>query len=246
MDCRTARLLMDFARPRCSELPADDADALGQHLAGCADCDALARAERAADARLGEAMRVVSIPEGLRGRILSRLDLERGNRRRRLAGWTVRVAAAAAVVLLAVYLGLVWYNNRARKLDLWALHDQVFTRTYSADAKKVEGWFKEDLNITTVAPTQFNYAYLKEFGISSCQGRRVPSLYFANKDTEAHVYVVTGEQFDMDALKEAEPIDSGGFHVEVRQEVEVPDHAFVVIYRGDSLQPLLMQEGSAQ
>ena len=156
----------------------------------------------------------------------------------------MRVAAAAAVVLLAVYLGWVWYTNRARKLDLWALHDQVFTRTYSADAKKVEGWFKEDLNITTVAPTQFNYAYLKEFGIASCQGRRVPSLYFANKDTEAHVYVVTGEQFDMDALKEAEPIDSGGFHVEVRQVV--PDHAFVVIYRGDSLQPLLMQEGSAQ
>ena len=244
MDCRTARLLLDFARPRCTELPTDDADALGAHLAGCADCDALARAERTADARLGEAMRDVSIPVGLRGRILSRLDLERGNRRRRLAGWTVRVAAAAAVVLLAVYLGWVWYTNRARKLDLWALHDQVFTRTYSADAKKVEGWFKEDLNITTVAPTQFNYAYLKEFGIASCQGRRVPSLYFANKDTEAHVYVVTGEQFDMDALKEAEPIDSGGFHVEVRQEV--PDHAFVVIYRGDSLQPLLMQEGSAQ
>jgi hypothetical protein len=244
MDCRTARLLLDFARPRCTELPADDADALSAHLAGCADCDSLARAERAADARLGEAMRDVSIPEGLRGRILDRLETARGVHRRRTAGWVVRLSAAAAAVLLAVFLGFAIFGNRPRPLDLWELHDQELARNF-ADAKKVEGWFKEDFDITTTAPTTFNYDYLTNFGIGSCQGRRVPALYFANKDTVAQVYVVTSEQFDMDALfKEPEQIDSGGLHVEVRRED--PDHAFVVIYRGDSLQPVLAQEGAAQ
>jgi hypothetical protein len=243
MDCRTARLLLDFARPRCTELPADDADALSAHLAGCADCDSLSRGERAADARLGEAMRAVSIPDGLRGRILDRLETDRGVHRRRVAGWVVRLSAAAAAVLLAVLLGFAIFGNRPRPLDPWTLLDQARDRDL-ADAGKVEGWFKEDFDITTTAPTTFNYAYLKDFGIASCQGRRVPALYFANKDTEAHVYVVTREQFDLDALKETEPIDSGGLHVEVRRED--PDHAFVVIYRGDSLQPVLAQEGAAQ
>jgi hypothetical protein len=245
MDCRTARLLLDFARPRSSELPPDDAAALSAHLAGCADCDALANAERAMDAWLGEAMRDVSIPDGLRGRVLARLELNRSEHRRRVAGWTVRVSAAAAVILVAVF-GALWYFNRPQTLDLWTLHNQVYAFTYSSDPKKVEGRFKDELNVTTVVPTAFNYAYLKDFGIAPCQGRRVPKLYFAHQDTEAHVYIVTAEQFDLEALSlsESERIDSGGLHVEVRRED--PDHAFVVIYRGDSLQPLLAQESTAQ
>jgi hypothetical protein len=243
MDCRTARLLLDFARPRCPELPPDEADALGAHLAGCTECDILARAERAGDARLAQAMRDVSVPEQLPGRILARLDTERGDRQRRRVGWTVRIAAAAAGIVLATWLGIVWYGTRTRPLDLEALHDKAVVHT-SASAKKVEEWFKEDFGLTMTAPTAFNYGHLKDFGLASCQGRNVPKLYFARGDTEAHVYVVTGEQFDMEALKDAESVDSGGFHLEVVRDV--PDHAFVVIYRGESLQPLLAQENLAQ
>src|SRR5689334_15791744 len=103
MDCRTARLLLDFERPRVPELPPDDASALDAHLAGCPECEALAQADRAADDRLGRAMRDVAVPEGLHQRILDRLVAERGDQRRRWLGWTVRVAAAAAVVVLAVW-----------------------------------------------------------------------------------------------------------------------------------------------
>ena len=39
MDCRTARMLLDFARPRCPELPQGETDALEAHLSGCADLD---------------------------------------------------------------------------------------------------------------------------------------------------------------------------------------------------------------
>jgi hypothetical protein len=245
MDCRTARFLLDFAHPRRAELPADDADALSAHLAGCADCDTLARAERAADDRLGQAMRAVAIPEGLRSRIMDRLETDRGVRRRRTAGWVLRISAAAAIVVLAVLAGFAIFANRPRPLDLWALHDKKFAEQTTADAKKVEGWFKEDFDISTTAPTTFNYAYLTNFGIGSCQGRRVPALYFANNDTVAQVYVVSSDQFDVEALvREPEQIDSGGLHVEVRREDA--DHAYVVIYRGESLQPVLAQEGAAQ
>ena len=49
MDCRTARLLLDFARPRPAELAAEEAAALEGHLTGCPECDSLARTERQLD-----------------------------------------------------------------------------------------------------------------------------------------------------------------------------------------------------
>jgi hypothetical protein len=47
----------------------------------------------------------------------------------------------------------------------------------------------------------------------------------------------------MKSLNEAERMDSL-YHVEVHPQD--PDHAFVVIYKGESLQPLLMQEDASQ
>jgi hypothetical protein len=244
MDCRTARLLLDFARPRCPELPPDDSNALDAHLSGCAECDALARAERDVDGRLARAMRAVDVPLGLRERIFDRLESERGDRQRRRLGWTVRIAAAAAVVLLAVWFGFAWFGKPPRELDLWALHDRDFAHFTSQDRQKVQDSFKEDFNLTTVAPSGFNYAFLKDYGIASCQGQRVPSMFFARGDTEARVYVVSKDQFDLKALNDAEPIDSGGYRLEVHRED--PDHAFIVIYKGESLQPLLTNDSPAQ
>src|SRR5438094_788506 len=99
MDCRTARLLLDFARPIPAELEADASRDLEHHLAGCADCDSLARAERRLDEPLGRAMRAVPLPLGLRDRLLARLDAERGAWQRR---WMFRSLAAAAALALAV------------------------------------------------------------------------------------------------------------------------------------------------
>ena len=237
-------MLLEFARPRSGELPPSDADALESHLAGCIECDAQARADRAADARIAQAMRAVSLPAGLRDRILDRLATEQTNQQSRRLAWTARLAVAAAVVLLAVGFGITWFGSRPQPLDLEQLHAQGFARSTSPQREKVEGWFKEDFNLNTVAPSAFNYAYLKDFGLASCQGQRVPSMYFARGETEAHVYVISKDQFDLKALSESEPIESGGFHVEVHRDD--PDHAFVVFYKGDSLRPLLSAEEPAQ
>ena len=57
MDCKTARLLLLFARPLPTELEASEAEALESHLADCPECGALAQAERQTDTCLGQAMR---------------------------------------------------------------------------------------------------------------------------------------------------------------------------------------------
>jgi hypothetical protein len=243
MDCRTARLLLDFARPRLPELPADDADALEAHLASCPECESLARAERETDARLGAAMRAVPIPEELRQRILAGLEVQHGQWQRLWVGRTVRGLAAAAAILAIVWLGLLWYSRGPREFDPAALQEDIFARYTSPDREKVQQWFQDYRRVKTSAPAGFNYACLKYYDLTECQGRQVPYLYFTRGDAEARVYVLDRDQFKLDDFKDGEILDSGGYHVQIVHDD--PDHAFVVVYKGDSLQPLLNEETAA-
>jgi len=121
MDCRTARLLLDFARPIPAELAADETRDLETHLAGCVECDGLVRAERRLDEPLGQSMRALPLPIGLRDRLLTRLDAERGAWQRR---WVFRSLAAAAALALAVW-GISELAHRPVSLDLEALRDDA-------------------------------------------------------------------------------------------------------------------------
>src|SRR5690348_1108980 len=98
MDCRTARLLLAFARPRCPELDECAGEALDNHLAKCAECASLARAEHHFERRLGLAMRDVPVPPDLRQRLLTRLQIERKAWYRNLPRRHPRVAAAVAAL----------------------------------------------------------------------------------------------------------------------------------------------------
>ena len=77
MDCKTARLLLDFARPLCPELDTADAEALHSHLAECPECGPFAAGERRIDGHFGRAVRDVPVPEHLRDRLVKRLAVER-------------------------------------------------------------------------------------------------------------------------------------------------------------------------
>src|SRR5262249_43950502 len=112
MDCKNARLLLEFARPQCAELEATDAEALERHLADCPDCATLAQYERRLDERLGQAMRAVPVPQDLRKRLLNRLAVERDAWYRR---WLVRAAGlvgAAAAIGLVVWAGINWGKHQ--------------------------------------------------------------------------------------------------------------------------------------
>jgi hypothetical protein len=236
MDCRTAQLLLDFARPRPGELHPTDTDALEAHLAGCPECHALAQAERRIDDHLGRAMRDVPVPDHLQRQVLGRLRQARSQRRQRILAWTARLSAAAAL-LIAVGLGVwavVWKPHALPELDLENLHAIAFVENHPTP-EQVEEWFREQYGIDTVVPSRFNYHLLAHHSVAEIQGQRLPLLVFAHGHDRARVYIVAGKQFDRHALLHAERPDSGGLKVEVWQNPDAPDLAYVVIYSGGSL-----------
>ena len=142
---------------------------------------------------------------------------------------------------MVVWLGFVWYGRRPRELDLWRLHAEV---CYPAlEPEKIKAALYEQSKVETPIPLGFNYACLKFSGVVPCQGRSVPMLLFIRGESEARVYVIASDQFDLKTLNEAEPIDSGGYEVKIVPEDS--DHSFVVIHKGE-LQPLLAHENAAQ
>src|SRR5262245_35355435 len=106
MDCKNARLLLEFARPAAAGLEGGEAAALENHLADCPECGPLAARERRLDDRLGRAERAVPVPENLRERLLNKLKVERDAWYRRTL-WRLAGGLAAAAVLALVVGALI-------------------------------------------------------------------------------------------------------------------------------------------
>src|SRR3954471_2773903 len=104
MECKDARLMLNFPQSGPDAPSGDEADALRDHLGVCPECDAAFRAEARIDAHLGRAMRDVPVPAGLKEQLLKRLEEERAEALRKRILQAVRGFAAAAAVLLAVGL----------------------------------------------------------------------------------------------------------------------------------------------
>ncbi len=226
MDCKTARLLLEFARPTAPELDPAEAERLHEHLADCPDCGPLCQVERKVDDHLARAVRAVPLPEGLEARLGDRLRRERRAwYRRRL--WVPGVAAAAAAVILAVSLDI----GRHRSLpgvDLERLYHELISRAGASPAQ-VEEWFQNTYHVHTVAPAQFNYNLLTFYDLADFKGQRVPVLMFQRGQATARVYILSAEQFDLDAIRPAP-----GYPAEVIRS-DNPQFAYVVIYTGERL-----------
>ena len=236
MDCKTARLLLDFARPNSHELDATETHALEEHLAGCTDCDQLASAERRADEAIGRAMRAVEVPDQLRARILNRLIEEQGQRRRRWPAYSVRGAlAAAALLLLAIGLwrwSMVRPPFPAVRLAAQA-NDWVIA---PPDRRQVQEAFKGQ-GVEMTAPADLNYNYVRFLFLANVEGRPTPTLLFNDKELSQHalVYVVSDNQFDADALPAYSQANNG---YEYKCLIRRPgsDHfGYVAYYTGDDL-----------
>jgi hypothetical protein len=239
MDCKTARLLLCFARP--GELEPGDAHSLQHHLAECPECGPLAQAERDADARLGQAIRDVPVPVGLRKRLDDRL---RSDRRRWYRRRVVSTLAAAAAVLVAIGLGLSVMAGQREAIDVESLcTDAAGLRM--AQPEFVERWFA-DRGVAVHVPREFNYVLLTSCGLDQVQNtRHVPRLLFECPQGELWVYVLSGRQFNLKASPD-QRFESGGYTVQVwRPNPEDPDVAYLLVYTGGRLEPFLKLEQPA-
>jgi Putative zinc-finger len=233
MDCRTARLLLDFARPLTAELAPSEAEPFQEHLADCPDCRTLAQHERRFDEQVGQAMHAVTVPEDLRARLLVQLHHERyAWYRRRLVTPAVLTAAAAAV-LLAVWIGFGGRQPLPRPdLDFHALTWQM-----RAKPEVVEKWFRDTYKVKTAVPPQFDYDNLFSFEMKDFQGKSVPSLLFIRQGFTAQVYILSDKQFDLNNLE-----DPVGYPVKVLQHPASPHVRYVVIYTSDDLDSFLVKQ----
>jgi hypothetical protein len=247
MDCKTARVLLDYQRP--GELPPEEAADLERHLGSCVECDGAARAEQRLDAHFGRAIREVPLPAQLRERLLSRLKEERAAVLRHRLAWTARGVAVAAALLLGVFLWWHFTVAKPQRLDPGYLVEEDYKKTRSPSPEKVETWFQEHHKLAMVAPRMFSYDYLVDYDLTSFQGKWVPKLIFQreqNKDfgfVRARVYVLTAAQFDLPALLADLPGDPPEFQswerkLTVRDAQQAPNTKYLIIYDGDDLRAL--------
>ncbi len=237
MDCRTARLLLDFARPLCPELEPADAEALQTHLADCPECGPVAAAERRLDDHLGRAVRDVPVPADLKQRLLNRLSRERDAWWRR---WILRGGAAAAALLLA--LAGAWY--------LWPLPRPTMPEIQAnlemmrgADEQKVVDFFRKEGFGDVTMPSDFNFVYLAEYRVEEFEGRRVPALVFERTEgadaatrVYARVLVLNDHRFNLADLRAGDKADSGSFKIRIIRSPVDPHTVFVVIHNATNLE----------
>jgi hypothetical protein len=241
MDCKAARLLLAFCRPKAAELDAHEAAALEQHLAACSPCAALARAEQQIEQQLSLVMRDVPLPPDLRQRLHRRLHAERKAWYRNLPLRHPRVATAvAALLLLAIGLALYLAIRPPRPLDLAEIAEK-WNAEVPASREQIQKAF-EDLGFPIVAPAEFNYQYLASYDLQVFAGKRVPHLLFLRGPNYAAVYILSGSDFDVRAAVDQPREGSGRFTVELRPGPAHAKVAYLIKYTGGSLDWLLEEE----
>jgi hypothetical protein len=242
MDCKTARLLFDFVRPKSGELDAAELADFEQHLAGCPECDSLSRAERGVDFAIGKVMRAVEVPAGLQNRLMERLDRERGDVYLRWFGHAGRVAAAAAVVIAAVWGVYAWNQAHLPKVDMAQAEDDVHNSIAAPPAEDFLADYFQREGYAGGIP-KLNYPLLADYGMHSFQGRQVPQLIFVNPQTGSYakVRLLSAKQFNL----ASPPYDfqpAAGYPVKLVLWPDVSGSAAEVEYTGDSPNWIRRQE----
>ncbi|HWG42987.1 MAG TPA: hypothetical protein VN688_09390 [Gemmataceae bacterium] len=235
MDCKTARLLLDFARPQARELVPEEAGALESHLDQCLDCHGLAQGERQLDERLGKAMRQIEVPAGLRDQLLARLEADRGDWYRRRFAHGMRAVAAVAAVLLLGWGAWRWLiESMPAPIDLQTVAAAANHNAAEDPRTKIEESLKA-MGVETPLSPHLNYNLLAwppaKAELPGYPGQKVPMLVFERGGRRARVYLVATKQIPADG-----PPTVGGatYKLEVLPSEGEP-YTFLVVHDGDNL-----------
>lgn len=199
MECNVARQLLAFRRSGGpAELAPEDAADLARHLATCPACATAAHRQEAFDTAIATAMKGVTVPSGLRDKLLAEAMAKQGALLRRKI---YSHAAVAAAVLLAFGLapGIVSLILR-HPLDTEYVVNRDAERM-DAPEQVVQTWLaKKGLPKELLA--DFNYSLYVSHGIEPLGDDEVPVVRFQalrpgepRPDT-ARVFIVRDTQFD--------------------------------------------------
>jgi hypothetical protein len=220
-------MLLAFARPRGGDLDSAERQLLEAHLASCPACAALAERERQFDERVGQAMRNISIPDGLKNRLLTKLGNERNSVYRLVL---VRTCLKAAIVMIG--FGLVWFavNGGKKPVDL----SRYETLALSKDPNVLLGQLREEANLPNLQfPNEllndWDFNLLISQHVELIEGEKVPTLIFQKGDTRAVVRLWRRDKVNSDTFTQNYP--------ETKRLLEVQnnkDYIAMVVIEGGS------------
>lgn len=237
MDCDTARLLLQFSRPRGSELDEPERSDLDAHLAGCPDCHGLAASQRRLDDVLGEAMRAVEVPPHLKAEILHRVAAERGDWWRRRVGGYARGLAAAAAMLLLVWGWYTFYRPARPELSA----EEVFVSfNVSRPGRDEINEQLRQLGSVGGAPAFVDYAYLTGSpSLAVLPGTqdaktpvKAPQLIFAAGAQRVVLFIVPQRDYRVEDLNN--PAHGYTYRIDVVRPEDDARFVYLLLHTGDS------------
>jgi hypothetical protein len=227
MDCRTARQLLEFARPIHPELEGEELEELQLHLAECPECGPLARAERQADQHLGRAMLDVPVPKGLYDRLSAQ-------HRREWWGWNRKGMAAALSVAAVIFLAIgASFLLSSKPIHLTVPGDEIWMMAANPRPESIEAAFQSK-GFKTVAPPDANYDLLHYYGVANLQGKDVPFLFFTDGKNDAHLFILPVKVFDVEEAYANQQGMGSGWKAEIRYDPS-RQYGYLIIYTGEPL-----------
>jgi hypothetical protein len=185
-------------------------------------------------------MRQVEVPAGLRERLRDRLEQAPAGPDRPWLRRGLRVAAAAAGLLLLVGAWWVWLADRPQTID-----PEIVARRFNesrANHRDEAQDFFQRIGFRAELPHGLDYAYLTAPGLAELPGYpgiQVPQLVFNRSTNQAIVYVLPARRF---VVKDEVADFSGGYKLSVRQAPGDPNTFLMILHNGEDLDWLLAQE----
>jgi len=238
-------MLVAFFGRQGSELAPEDAAELNAHIAGCPECAASVRFERAFDDRVGKAMLAVPVPPDLKTKLLDGVAAARGAWYRQKF---YAVAGLAAAVLLSVGGVIAYQIEKAPELRM----------------SEIIAGADEDAQTPTVAVDRMlathglRYAPEKSFELHQLwsvgmqplpgQSRPVPAFVLFNvpKNAQATVYAVRDTDYNWKNLPQdgSSVTSTFGFQLAVVRDTRRSDVAYIVVFTGAGLELFLEERSS--
>ena len=174
MQCRDAQFYLRLRRQAGDELGTDVTGDLDRHLAGCAACAADARTAASFDRAVATAMVAVTVPTGLRDKLLTIASVHRGGVIRRKV---YQVAALAASIFFVTGLAFgVFSSSRAEDRPV-PIMVEFSDRIYGDPEGALRDWLVAQ-KFPDQLPEPFDPNLLMSLGTEKVQGKDVPVAVF--------------------------------------------------------------------